>query len=81
MYLHIGKDLSLNSKDIIGIFNIDYIKNTKEYKSMYKSLQEDGKILDISDDTNKSFILIEKNKDKKGFITKIGVNTITKRLI
>ena len=81
MYLHIGKDLSLNSKDIIGIFNIDYIKNTKEYKSMYKSLQEDGKILDISDYTNKSFILIEKNKDKKGFITKIGVNTITKRLI
>lgn len=81
MYLYVGEEKLIHNEDIIGIFNIQYIKNTKEYKSMYKSLQEDGKILDISDDTNKSFILIEKNKDKKGFITKIGVNTITKRLI
>ena len=39
MYLHIGKDLIIKNHDIIGIFNIDYIKNTKEYKSMYKDLE------------------------------------------
>ena len=38
MYLHIGKDFIINSKYIIAIFNIDYVKNTKEYKSLYKEL-------------------------------------------
>ena len=32
MYLHIGKEYVINNNDIIGIFNLDYIKNTKERK-------------------------------------------------
>ena len=78
MYLHIGKDLIIKNHDIIGIFNIDYIKNTKEYKSMYKDLEEKGDILNISDELNKSFILLENEKKIKGYITKIGENTIAK---
>lgn len=81
MYLHIGKDLIVKNYDIIGIFNIDYIKNTKEYKAMYKDLEEKGDIINISDELNKSFILTENQKKIKGYITKIGVNTIAKRLI
>ena len=35
MYLHIGKEYVINNNDIIGIFNLEYIQNTKEYKRMY----------------------------------------------
>ena len=49
MYIHIGKDFIINSKYIIAIFNIDYVKNTKEYKAMYKSLEEAGNIIFVSD--------------------------------
>ena len=48
---------------------------------MYKDLEEKGDILNISDELNKSFILLENEKKIKGYITKIGVNTIAKRLI
>lgn len=81
MYLNIGKEYILKDKDIIGIFNIDYIKNTKEYKGMYKSLEENSLITKVSEEKEKTFILIESNKNKKGYITNIGVNTIAKRLI
>lgn len=81
MFLHIGKDFIINNKDIIGIFNLEYIKNTKEYKSMYNDLNEKGDILNVADESEKSFILTENDKKIKGYITKIGVNTITKRLI
>ena len=58
MYLHIGKDFIINSKYIIAIFNIDYVKNTKEYKSLYKELEDNKAIIKISDNKQKSFILI-----------------------
>ena len=81
MYLNIGKEYIIKAKDIIGIFNIDYIKNTKEYKTMYKSLDEEKNIIKMEVEKEKTFILVENNKNKKGYITKIGVNTIAKRLI
>ena len=81
MYLHIGNDIMLHNKDILGIFNLKYIKNTKEYKSMYKDLDINGNIINISEDMEKAFILVEKNKDIKGIVTKVGVGTIMKRLV
>ena len=81
MYLHIGKDFIINSRTIIAIFNIDYVKNTKEYKAMYKSLEESGNIVFVSDKKGMSFILTEENNIKKAYITNIGVNTIAKRMI
>lgn len=81
MYLNIGKEYIIKSKNIIGIFNIDYIKNTKEFKTMYKSLEEENNIIKATDGKEKTFILVEKDRNKKGYITNIGVNTIAKRLI
>ena len=79
MYLHIGKDFVIKKKDIIGIFNIEYIKNTKEYKSMYASLEEKNNLINVSEKQDKTFILLENNKSIKGYITNIGSNTIGKR--
>ena len=79
MYLHIGKDFVIRNKDIIGIFNIDYVKNTKEYKALYKNLDEKKSIINISENQNKTFILIEKENEIKGYITNVGANTIGKR--
>ena len=81
MYIHIGKDFIINSNYIIAIFNIDYVKNTKEYKAMYKSLEEEGNLIFVSDKKGMSFILTEENNIKKAYITNIGVNTIAKRMI
>lgn len=81
MYLHVGDERLIHNEDIIGIFNIQYIKNTREYKSMYKDLEENNNLIDLSEGEGKSFILVEKNRDKKGYIAKIGANTILKRLI
>ena len=79
MYLHIGKDYIINNRDIIGIFNIDFVKNTKEYKSMLDKLKAEGNLRNIADNQNKTFILTEKDTVVKGYITNIGTTTIGKR--
>ena len=77
MYLHIGKNCAIKNNSIIGIFSYDNIKNTKEFKNLYENMNEN--IIDISDKQPKSFILTEKDKIIKGYITNIGTNTIKKR--
>lgn len=79
MYLHIGSGLVLNDNDIIAIFNIDYIKNTKEYKSFYQKLFDEKSIVDISCGKQKSLILVNKNDKIQAYVSNIGSNTIGKR--
>jgi regulator of extracellular matrix RemA (YlzA/DUF370 family) len=78
--LHIGKEYVINNNDIIGIFNLDYIKNTKEYKKMYEEMEANKKIVNVSNgQTIKTVILTEKDGVKKIYLTNIGTNTILKR--
>ncbi len=79
MYLHIGKDFVINNNTIIGIFNLNYIRNTREFKNLYDNIEKEGNIRKISEEDNKSFILTEENKIIKGYVTNIGTNTIGKR--
>lgn len=40
MYLHIGKDFVINNNTIIGIFNLNYIRNTREFKNLYDNIEK-----------------------------------------
>ena len=64
MYLHIGSGIIINSKNIIAIFNIEYVKNTKEYKNIYKELEEKNMIESVDKNKEISFILTENNKEE-----------------
>ncbi len=77
MYLHIGKDISVNSKNVIGIFNIESIEKTNEYQQMLKEL--DGNVIDIAGERKKTLVLVIENDMKKGYITNILSTTLEKR--
>ncbi len=77
MYLHIGKDISVNSKNVIGIFNIESIEKTNEYQQILKEL--DGNVIDIAGERKKTFVLVIENNVKKGYITNILSTTLEKR--
>ncbi|MCI8546967.1 MAG: DUF370 domain-containing protein [Clostridia bacterium] len=79
MYLHIGKDIILKKEEIIGIFNIESIAETKEYKIIIDKLKEERKIQDISKEDQKTLILYKKNDNLYGIISNISSNSIGKR--
>ena len=81
MYLHIGKDIVINDKDIISILNLNYVKNTKTYKKMYKNLEEKKALINIADNKEKTFILTKEKSVEKAYISNISVNTLIKRVI
>ena len=79
MYIHIGKDLVVKEEDIVGIFNLDYIGNTKEYRNFKLNLEEQKALKILTPNVGKTFILTEFNGKSKAYITNIGAGTIGKR--
>jgi hypothetical protein len=79
MYLHIGNNNVINSEKIIGIFNIETIKNSAEYKKLIKLLQKENNIINISENLEKTFILYNEGESIKAYISNISSTTLNKR--
>lgn len=77
MYLHIGKNIVLNNKTIIGIFDIESIKNSSE--DFLNNLEKE--VIKTEEEEDKSIILVKNNKKYKGYITNISSTTLEKRAI
>ena len=81
MYLHLGGDKVVKTKDIIGIFDMDtstVSKNTREY---LKKSEKSGEVVTVSYDLPKSFIVVQERKSKKktDYISQISSQTLNKR--
>lgn len=80
MYVHIGKDSVINSKDIIGIFDIDNTSISKKTVEFLKISDKNKNIINVCSDIPKSFIVTNNNKNNFIYITQIAPSTIKKRL-
>lgn len=78
MFINVSKDTIIRTKDIIGIFNLDYIRNTKEYRNFLSNMTDKKEIIKVSEQ-EKTFILTQNDKGTKGYITNISANTIGRR--
>ena len=77
MYVHIGKNICIDSNKIVCILNLEKIKNKKEYKEKIK--KEEKNIIDISDGNKKTIILTKEKDGMKYYITSILSGTLEKR--
>ena len=79
MYVHIGKDVVINSDNIISILDIESLEKNKKLENILQNLKISDNIIDISDNNKKSLIILEKNNKIIGYITNISSSTIAKR--
>jgi regulator of extracellular matrix RemA (YlzA/DUF370 family) len=79
MYVHIGKDVVINSDNIITILDIEALEKKKKIEEVLQNLKISGNIIDVSEGNKKSLIILEKNDKILGYITNISSVTIAKR--
>lgn len=79
MYVHIGKDLVLNSNNIIAVLDIDVLQKKKNLEEVLQNLKISDKIVDVSEGNKRSLIITQKNKENFGYITNISTTTLAKR--
>ena len=79
MYVHIGKDVGINSNNIISVLDIGVLEKKKNLQEVLQNLKISDKIIDVSDGNKKSLIIIQKNNQTFGYITNISTTTLAKR--
>ena len=81
MYIHLGKDVSIKSQDIIGIFDIDNTSISKITRDFLSAAEKSGKITSVTEDIPKSFILSGKSDDHKIYLSQLASSTLKKRAL
>ena len=80
MYVHIGKELIIPESEIITILNLEKMLENKKLEDICKELNLENNIVNISEGSNKSLILIKKENKLKGYISNISSQTLAKRM-
>lgn len=75
MYLHLGEDTVVNSKEIIGIFDMDTSTVNKATRDYLNIAEKNKKTVYVNYDLPKSFIV---TKDKI-YISPLNTSTLLKR--
>ena len=79
MYLHLGNEVSIRARDIIGIFDLDTATVSKDTKGFLRHCEDSDMVTNVSSDLPKSFVLCRYNGDLQIFITAISSSTLKKR--
>jgi len=79
LYLHLGQDTVVNVKNIIGFFDIENTTVTKNTKEFLNKSTKDGKVINVSQEMPRSFIVCLENNREIVYISQISVATLRKR--
>lgn len=79
MFLHLGENVAVPIKDIIGIFDIDSSMYGSDTAQFLRLAEEDGFVERITKEKPKSFVIAEVNKKSKIYLSQISSATLTKR--
>ncbi|SUY44815.1 Uncharacterised protein [Clostridium putrefaciens] len=80
MFLHLGENVVVPIKDIIGIFDMETSMDSSDTRQFLRMAEEDGFIERITKDRPKSFVIAEVEKKSKIFFSPISSATLTKRV-
>lgn len=79
MFLHLGENVVVSVKDIIGIFDLESAMYSSDTIQFLRMAEEDGFVEKVSDEKPKSFVVTEVNKMSRIYFSPISSVTLIKR--
>ena len=80
MYLHLGEDTIIKTDDIVGIFDLENASISRHTKKYLALVQKENKVINVSMELPKSFVVCFKDNKETVYISQISVSTLIKRL-
>lgn len=80
MYLHLGNDYSADTRDIVGIFDIENTTVGKCTKKLLDRAEKEHRCIYATMEMPKSFVIVMKNGVEKLYISQLSAATLKKRL-
>ena len=79
MYLRVEENIIVNSKDIIGIFDMDNTTVSRLGRTFLAKSEKNGLIINSTDDLPKSFVVTNEDKNTRIFISSVSSKILAKR--
>jgi len=79
MYLHLGQSIVVPESDVIGIFDLDNTTGSAITRNFLSSAEKSGKVINVSDELPRSFIVSSQKKEMSVFISQLSPQTLLKR--
>jgi hypothetical protein len=79
MYLHLGGDIVVNQKNIIGIFNLEKTSLSKITREYLKKAQKKNVVVSVSDELPASFVICKQKEKVTVYMAQISSVTLSKR--
>ena len=79
MFLHLGENVVVPIKDVIGIFDLQTTMYSSDTIQFLRMAEEVGFVERITDEQPKSFVIAEVDKMSKVYLSPISSSTLTKR--
>lgn len=80
MYLHLGEKTVIRTDDIIGIFDLDNTTISKKTRDFLKKAQNENRVINVSFELPKSFIVCKDKKDQLIYISQLSSQTLFRRI-
>lgn len=80
MYLHLGNETVIKTENIVGIFDLENSSMSKHTKKYLKTVQKSNKVVNVSMELPKSFVVCIEDKKEIVYISQISTSTLLKRL-
>lgn len=80
MYLHLGQDTLVKTKDVIGIFDLDNTTVSKGTRRFLAAAEQSGRVITVTGDLPKTFVLCGSSRQEcKVYLSQISSSTLRKR--
>lgn len=76
MYLHLGADTVVRTRDIVAVFDMDRATVNATSRKFLAAAEKKKKVVNVSDDLPKSFVVCT---DGRVLISAVSSQTITRR--
>ncbi len=80
MYLHLGSDTVVNTKNIISVLDLESTSVSKYSREFLKIAQEEGFVRNVTDELPKSVVICEEQGQSVVYITNISTKALSGRI-
>ena len=79
MYIHLGSSMAVRDSAVIGVFDLDNTTVSKHTRAFLQQAEQEGALVDVSDDLPKAFVLTSEYGMDRVYLTQMAAPTIYKR--
>lgn len=79
MYLHLGQEIVVKYRDVVGIFDLEKTTLSKATKDFLAQATKEGRVITVSYEMPKSFVVVLEDGKNMVYISQISAATLKKR--